>query len=41
MLFLALTLGRNITLRKGASAGGIQVAGGTVTMDDGSSIVGW
>ena len=37
----SLTLGRNITLRTGSNAGGVQVAGGTFTMADGSDIVGW
>jgi len=37
----SLTLGRNITLRKGTAAGGVQAAGGTFTMGDGSNIIGW
>jgi len=36
----SLTLGRNITLRTGANAGGVQVAGGTFLMADGSAIIG-
>ncbi|MCL2361236.1 MAG: hypothetical protein FWC73_05435, partial [Defluviitaleaceae bacterium] len=36
----SLTLGRNVTLRTGPGAGGVQVAGGTFAMDDGSDIIG-
>ena len=36
----SLTLGRNITLRTGPDAGGVQVAGGVFAMDDGSEIIG-
>jgi len=36
----SLTLGRNITLRTGSNSGGVQVAGGSFNMEDGSAIIG-
>ncbi|MCL2360731.1 MAG: CAP domain-containing protein [Defluviitaleaceae bacterium] len=37
----SLTLGRNITLRTGTDAGGVQVGAGSFAMGQGSAIIGW
>ncbi|MCL2572636.1 MAG: trypsin-like peptidase domain-containing protein [Defluviitaleaceae bacterium] len=37
----SLTLDRNITLQTAIGAGGVQAAGGTFIMGDGSDIIGW